>query len=184
MTTRTWARVTGVAAAATLAVALVPGSAQAASRTVTDRYGDAPRAADLTRVKVSNGEERVSGTLTFAHPRKPKKLAMTNLIIKVKGSGSWRYVVAIVRDDHGTVTNRELAWMKGDDPSTYTPLVCDGVKEKVLTARKVKISVPVSCLTKTTKRKVKVKATILARVGPGHDWWDEVTRFSPYVKRG
>lgn len=177
-----WIRAGAVTAGAVLAVGLVPATAQAATGTVTDRRGDAPAVADITTLRVANGEHRVTGVLTVPH-RNKKKLAATDLIIKTKDSGRKKYIVSIARNRKGKVTGKFLGFQRGDDPATYTPLPCSGIKTS-WSGKKTTLSVPVSCLTKTTARKVKVKAAILARVGPGHDSYDEMTRFTPYLKRG
>ncbi|KAA1424918.1 hypothetical protein FE697_003160 [Mumia zhuanghuii] len=177
-------RIGAVAAGTILAVGLVPGAANAATGAVKDPRGDAPKAADITKLKLKNGTHRVTGTITLAHPRKLKKLASTDLILRTKDSGAYRYVVSIVRDENGVLTNRQLGWVIPDDPATYEPLVCNTITTKWLSKKRFRISVPVSCLTETQGTKVKGKAAILARVGPGHDSYDEVTRYTRYLKRG
>jgi hypothetical protein len=175
-----WVRASAVTAGALLAVALVPGTAQAATGTVSDSRGDAPKVADITKLRVANGEHRVTGVLTVPQ-RNKKKHAATDLIIKTKDSGRHKYIVSIARNRKGKVTGKFLGWQRGDDPSTYKTLPCAGI-ETSWSGTKTTISVPVSCLTKTTARKIKAKAAILARVGPGHDSYDE--RFTPFIKRG
>ncbi len=180
--TRRLVRIGAVTAGAVLAVGMVPGTAHAASAVVKDPRGDAPRVADITQLKVKNGTARVSGVLTIPH-RDKKRLASTDLIIKTRDSGRWKYIVAVKRNSAGKVTDKILGWQRGDDPSSFTVLPCTGIKTS-WKGKKTTISVPVRCLTKTTGKRVKAKAAILARVGPGHDFYDEVTRFSRYVKRG
>ena len=53
-----------------------------------------------------------------------------------------------------------------------------------LSKKRFRISVPVSCLTETTGRRVKARAAILARVGPGHDSYDERTPATRWIRRG
>ena len=181
MTTRL-VRIGAVAAGTVLAIGLVPGTAQAASGVVKDPRGDAPRVADITQLRVKNGEARVTGVLTVPY-RNKKKLASTDLIIKTRDSGRWTYIVSIARNSQGKVSGKYLGWQRGDDPSSYTRLPCRGIKTS-WKGKRTTISVPVRCLTETSSRRVKAKAAILARVGPGHDSYDEVTRYSRYLRRG
>lgn len=181
--TRRWIRIGAVTAGSILAVGMVPATAQAATGVVKDPRGDAPKVADITRLQLKNTEHRVTGTITLAHNRKLKKLASTDLILRTKDSGRYRYVVSIVRNDAGVITSRQLGWVRPDDPATYQPLVCDGITTKWLSKKRFRMSVPVSCLTKTTGRRVKARAAILARVGEGHDSYDERTRFTRYIRR-
>ncbi|MDD9349777.1 hypothetical protein [Mumia sp.] len=180
--TRRWMRIGAVAAGSVLAVGMVPTAAQAATTDVKDPRGDAPRVADITKLRVKNGDHRVSGVLTIPN-RNKKKLAITELNIKTRDSGRWAYIVSVKRNRQGAVTGKSLGWQRGDDPSSYTPLPCSGIKTS-WNGKKTTISVPVRCLTKTTRPRVKVRAAIIARVGEGHDWYDERTRYSRYVKRG
>ncbi|MGH1564467.1 hypothetical protein [Mumia sp. DW29H23] len=182
--TRRWMRIGAVTAGSILAVGLVPGAANAATGVVKDPRGDAPKVADITKLQLKNTERRVTGTITLAHPRRVKKLAATDLILRTKDSGRYRYVVSVVRNEDGVVTNRQLGWVIPDDPATYKPLVCDGITTKWLSKKRFRISVPVSCLTETTGRRVKARAAILARVGPGHDSYDERTPATRWIRRG
>ncbi|WP_370617097.1 hypothetical protein [Mumia sp. Pv 4-285] len=175
-------RIGAVAAATVLAVGLVPGTAHAATGNVNDPRGDAPKVADITKLKFKNGTYRATGVITVPH-RKLKKLAFTNLEIKPKRNAGWIYIVSIHRDAAGKVTDKTLAWQQGDDPSTYTPVPCTGIRQAWI-GKRTKISVPQSCLTKHHGTRLKARAGILARVGPGHDFYDDRTRYTRYLKRG
>ncbi|MBW9210015.1 hypothetical protein KV100_10115 [Mumia sp. zg.B21] len=180
--TRRWMRIGAVIAGTVLAVGLVPGAAQAATSDVKDRRGDAPRAADITKLRVKNGATRVTGIITLRRGNK-RKMNVAELRIKTRDSGRWAYLVSIVRNRQGKVTARRLGWRRGNDPTTYRSLRCAGITT-AWKGRRTSISVPVRCLSRTSRTRVKVKAGTLVYTGWDHIIFDDLSRYSRDVRRG
>ncbi|MDD9349778.1 hypothetical protein [Mumia sp.] len=180
--TRRWMRIGVAAAGSVLAVGLIPGTAHAATTDVKDPRGDAPRVADITKLRVKNGEHRVTGVLTVPHHKK-RKYAGIDLMIRTKDSGRWAYIVSIAPAGNGQAAKKGLFYQRGDDPATSRRLPCTGIKT-AWKSKKITISVPVRCLTETSARRVRARAGIITRLEPGHDWYDDLTRYSRYVRRG
>ncbi|KHL12501.1 hypothetical protein CLV56_1803 [Mumia flava] len=182
MNTRT-IRVAATLSGAVLAGALLPAAAHAETDVVRDPRGDAPRAVDITKLRVAHGTYRVKGTLTIPHLKK-RKAAATELILKPRKSGGWTYHVGVWRGRQGKVRSLYLGWMHRDDPASWQTLPCNGIRTSA-TKKKLKISVPNRCLTESPSgRRLKGKAGILARIGPGHDSFDEMTRYTPWLRQG
>lgn len=177
---RQWTVRAGVLAAS-VGLVLSPAAASAQTTHEHDPAGDAPAAGDVTKVVLKHKQQVVRVVLTIPEV-KPKKLAVSTAQIKAIGKKR-HYLAEVVRNRRGTVKATALLWA-GKDPSTVKVLPCAGLSTGIDGA-KVSVTVPTSCLTKTAPgARLKAKGLTLVRVGPAHDAWDEVTRYTPLAARG
>lgn len=172
-------------AAATVgaALALAPLSAQAQTGSVDDPAIDRPKTVDVTKVKVRHGEDRISATIRIPELRLGK-LSGTELLLQAEGKTKV-YVVTVLRNRHGDVVDKVLSWRPKNDPVEPELLSCTGIKS-THAAKRVTVSVPTSCLTKSapdTLIRAKVR-TVNGSGGLADAYFDDNTHWTPYLARG
>ncbi len=163
------------------ALALTPMTAIAQTARVQDRSGDASKAVDVTRGRVQHGEHRIRAVVRIPH-LKPGKLSGTELLIKTRGKKKV-YAVVVLRNRRGKVVVTGLAWRPLNDPVEPMVLPCQRIKT-ALSAKRIRVSVSKSCLTKTgPNKKIKAKVrTINGTLDLQGAYFDDQTRFSRYLK--
>lgn len=172
-------------AAATVgaALTLAPMSALAQTGSVHDPAIDRPKSVDVTKVTVRHGEDRISATIRIPELRLGK-LSGTELLLQAKGKTKV-YAVTVLRNRQGDVVDKALSWRPKNDPVEPELLPCTGIKS-THAAKRVTVSVPTACLTKSAPGKLiraKVR-TVDGTSGLGDAYFDDNTHWTPYLARG
>ena len=165
------------------AFSLTPWTALAQDAHVKDPAGDSVSSVDVTALKARHNQHRVIAVATIPG-LKPGRLSGTEVLIRTAGKKKV-YAVTVLRSRTGKVVVRDLSWRPINDPVEPKILPCKGIRTS-LTVQTVTVSVPKNCLTKTrANHRIKVKArTVDGTVDLGDTYFDDQTRFTPWLGRG
>lgn len=166
---------------ATIALVTTAAVASAESVAVQDPKGDAPRAIDVTRIRVDNAQHAVRIHMHFADLHRSRvRLVRSELDVgKLLGRG---YVIVFKRRGHGGFAKR-LSWVRlyAEGGTTLPP--CARLKLTWANDR-ADISLPRSCMSKPHDERVRANVMLVSLTHKRDRVPNKFLSFSPWVARG
>lgn len=166
---------------ATILLVTTAGAASAESVAVQDPPGDAPRAIDVTRIRVDNAQHGVRIHLHFADLHRSRvQLVMAEL--DVGPLLGWGYVIVFKRHAPGGFAKR-LSWVRLYAEGGTTLPRCAGLRLTWATDR-ADIRIPRSCMSKPHDERVRANLTLVSVTHKRDRVPNRFLSFSPWVSRG
>jgi hypothetical protein len=163
-------------------VALVTGAAGAAAESVAvpDPAGDAPRAVDVTGIRLDNRTHAVRIHLHFADLRRARVRSISSELDAGTALGRG-YVLSFERRRSGGFT-KQLSWVRlyAEGGST---LPCAGLRLR-WTDDRADIRLPRACMSKPHDQRLRVNVTVVSLARKRDRVPDGFVGFSPWVARG
>lgn len=164
-------------------VALVTPSAVASAESVVvqDSKGDAPRAIDVTRIRLDNARHAVRIHMHFADLDR-SRIRLVSLELDVGKLLGWGYAIAFERRASGGFTER-LSWVRLYAEGGKALPTCAGLTLAWAHDR-ADIRLPRSCMSQPHDERVRANVRLAGLAHQRDRVPDQFLSFSPWVSRG
>lgn len=176
-----WPKDTAIALALTVALITSGTIAFAGSVAVSDPTGDAPRAIDVTRLRVENARHAVTIHIRFADLNRARVRLIRSELDVGKQLG-WGYVIVFKRRRSGGFA-KQLSWVRLYAEGGTTLPRCAGLR-LVWADNRADIQLPRACMSKPHDERVRSNVTITSLTKKRDFIPDNLLSFTPWVPRG